>query len=81
VMLALRPATIVDAELEPATIPESDLATWRRDAGAVDRGGAVISDGVEARWFWAVALVLLAIETWVRRQRVSGHREVHADAA
>jgi hypothetical protein len=81
VMLAVRPTEIADPELETATIPDSELAGWRRDAGVVDRGGAVRSDGVEARWFWAVALVLLAIEAWVRRQRVSGQREVHANAA
>ena len=81
VMLALRPSTIVDTELETATIPESDLAGWRRDAGAVERGGAVVSDGIESRWLWAAAVVLLAIETWVRRRQPSVQREVHADAA
>lgn len=81
VMLALRPAAIADPELETATIPDSDLAAWRRAAGAVDRNAAVVSDGVEARWLWATALVLLALETWVRRQKPSIEREVQADAA
>jgi hypothetical protein len=81
VMLAVRPAVIVDPELETATIPDVDLAAWRRAPGPVERGGAVVSDGVEARWLWAVALALLGVESWVRRRRPSAQQEVHADAA
>lgn len=81
VMLAVRPARIADPELETATIPDGDLAAWRRAAGPVERGGAVVSDGVESRWLWAVALAFLAVETWIRRGTSSARQEVHADAA
>ena len=81
VMLALRPVAIVDPELETATIPDANLAAWRRDAGPVERGGAGVSDGVESRWLWAATLVLSAIEGWVRRRKPTAQQEVHADAA
>ena len=81
VMLALRPTAIADPELETATISDADLAAWRRTPGPVERGGAVVSDGVESRWLWAVALALLGVEAWVRRRGSSAQHEVHADAA
>ena len=81
VMLALQPATIADAELETATIPDAELTPWRRDPGAVEPGDAVVSDGIESRWLWLLALGLLGIETWVRRRAVASRQEAHADAA
>jgi hypothetical protein len=85
VMLALSPAAIVDRELEVATIPDAELAGWRRDPApvtnvtAVPRG--IVSD---ARWLWGLALLLLAVETWVRRSRAgrsAAEGEVTAHAA
>jgi hypothetical protein len=81
VMLAVSPLAIADPELEAATIPDADLARWRRPPGRVEQVGAVVSDGVESRWLWAAALGLLAVETWVRRRRRATRHEVHADAA
>jgi hypothetical protein len=81
VMLAVRPAAIADPELETATIPDADLAAWRRTPGPIEPGGAVVADGVESRWLWSVALALLAVEAWVRSRRSSVRQEVHADAA
>ena len=81
VMLAVRPAAITDPELETATIADADLAAWQREPGPAEHGGAVVSDGVEMRWLWAAALVLLAVEAWVRRRGPSAQQEVHADAA
>jgi hypothetical protein len=57
-------------ELEPATLSPETLAQWQRPAAdlsrpQVDRAGGT-SDG---RWFWLLALALLALETWLRRTR------------
>ena len=81
VMLALTPDAFADPELDPKTIPDADLAAWRRDAGPVERGGTVIGDGFESRWLWAAALGLLGIEAWIRRRKPAAQQEVHADAA
>ncbi len=67
---ALRASSDVRAigEIEPATLAEATLARWRRepaaDAAADARGG-----GSDGRWLWGLALVLLAVETWMRRAR------------
>ena len=80
VMLAVSPATVADPELEIATMPDAQLAAWRREPAPVDRVTAV-PRGVEsdARWLWAVALVLLGIEAWVRRRR--GDQQAAAEDA
>jgi hypothetical protein len=59
------------AELEPATLSDSVLSMWRR-APAVERSGShdETSDGLsDGRWLWVVVLALIALESWVRRQR------------
>jgi hypothetical protein len=69
---ATRAASLAPArtELEPRVIDDSTIARWQR-APAINaatrngaRGGS--SDG---RWFWVLALLLLAIESWMRRAR------------
>ena len=66
---AMRAASVAIpvTELEPATLTEQTIATWRREA----RTGPEIANGddgsSDARWFWLLALVLLAVETWMRR--------------
>ena len=68
VMLAVRPASIADREMEVATIPDAELARWRRNPGPVEPGAAVPPGGTtDARWLWAAALLLLGTETWLRR--------------
>jgi hypothetical protein len=81
VMLALRPPAIADPEFETATIPDGELSAWRREPGLAVRGDSLVSDGLEARWLWAAALVLLGIETWIRRRQAPAAQEAHADAA
>lgn len=69
------------AELDPATVPLSTLNAWQRPATvrSVRNPDADISDG---RWFWLVALLLLGVETVLRRGRSpSGTSEVAHDAA
>lgn len=61
---AARPASI--AELEPRHVDDAVLATWNRPAAPAPAAGA-IGDESHARWLWAVVLLLLAIEAWMRR--------------
>jgi hypothetical protein len=84
VMLAASPADFVDRELEVATISDAELARWRREPAPVSSpDGAVASDGTESRILWAVALLLIAIEAWLRRRAGQAHaqEEGHAHAA
>ena len=56
-------------ELERVTIAEQTLAGWRRKA-APSPAGLDAGDGAsDGRWLWALALVLLGVETWIRRER------------
>ena len=70
------------AELEPATMDDDALAALQRAPSDDARStGAGDSDG---RWFWLVALALLGVETWMRRERklIAAAAEVaHAHAA
>ena len=79
-LLAAR-SPIVDTEAEPAVTADADLARWRRDAGPASSDVSRV-EATDARWCWAAALALLAVEAWVRRRgRAADEREVHADAA
>jgi hypothetical protein len=62
---AVDPAAL--AELEPVTVGSADLATWERPTppgGPLTVSSTEQSDG---RWFWILALALLALEGWWRR--------------
>ena len=54
-------------EQEPETIAPDQLQRWARPASPtpIGSGGATDSDG---RWFWVLALMLLGLETWMRRR-------------
>jgi hypothetical protein len=58
-------------ELEVSTIADADLARWRREPASDSRPNSDDSDG---RWFWIVALALLALEFWLRRERTAADR-------
>jgi hypothetical protein len=85
VVLAVRPASIADRESEVVTVPDAELAVWRRDAAPI----AAAPDGrrpedasdSDARWLWLTALALLGVETWARRARQSTGRVEVRDAA
>jgi hypothetical protein len=83
VILAIRPADRADTELETATLPDAQLAAWRRDPGPVAvRPGVPLGDSGDGRWLWGAALLLMGAELWVRRRYSSGaEREVRANAA
>jgi hypothetical protein len=82
-MLAVRPERIVDPEAEISTMTDADLARWQRDAEPVTSPDAAAGRNVgngDARWLWGLALLLLAIESRVRRMPAV-HVEARADAA
>ena len=58
------------AELEPDTLPAEVLTAWQRE---VRSDLAPPGDGARPlhQWLWAVVLLLLAVEAWVRRARSS----------
>jgi hypothetical protein len=55
------------AELEPRMLPAEALQRWERPAASVPVPNLNAPQG---RWLWLVALVLLGVETWMRRRRV-----------
>lgn len=68
---ALRAAaasTVSLAEQEPDTINAATVESWQREPrpDLARRSGQPYPLG---RWVWALVLALLALETWVRRQR------------
>jgi hypothetical protein len=67
-------------EVEPTTVPESALAELRREPGLADTASWRSVEHSDARWFWAVALLLLVVETWVRN-RATVVKEVQRAAA
>lgn len=64
---------------ETKTIAPEELLRWQRPAGpAVANPGSTDSDG---RWLWLVALVLLGVEAWMRRDRLKTVVEEHSRVA
>jgi hypothetical protein len=54
------------SELEPATLSDSVLAAWQRAPSIRAISNATITDS-DGRWLWLVALLLLGLETLIRR--------------
>ena len=52
----------------PAFIAPEVLAQWQR-APAVGDSASALNDESDGRWLWAAALILLGLETWMRRSR------------
>jgi hypothetical protein len=55
------------------------LQAWTRPPGAVIEPRADTIDRDDRRWLWVAALVLLAVETWVRRARRQDVAAVQAE--
>src|SRR5262249_47588226 len=74
-------------EAEVRSIPDRALAAWTRPAAEPSLDALRHVDESDRRWFWGIALLLLLIETWVRRDRQRARRdeakaeEVHEHAA
>ena len=85
IVLAVRPAPIANREAEVVAIPDAELSAWRRDAAPLGTpsGRLTVKDDGEsdARWFWAAALTLLAIEGWLRARTRQSAMERVRDAA
>jgi hypothetical protein len=79
VVLAVRPATIAERNAEVVTIPDAELARWRRDPRPFtpSRDGAPLGDGSDsdAKWFWALALALLGLDGWLRGTHLASRTE------
>ncbi len=54
------------AEHEVRTIADGDLRAWSRDAPDVMADTWRHAAKTDARWFWALALLLLGVEAFVR---------------
>lgn len=68
------------AEREPDVLPEEVTARWQRDP----RPDLALRQGDPApygRWLWALALLLLGVEAWIRRTRPSASGRRQGDVA
>jgi hypothetical protein len=74
-------------ELDPSTISPTALSSWQRaPASTPTRETTDLANGPsDARWLWVVALALLGVEWWLRRERrvvvVSTEERAHDRAA
>jgi hypothetical protein len=77
-----RAEPVIAAEAEVARIPDDDLARWQREPSPIDASLWPRAESTDARWLWLVSLVLLALESWMRRRRgVREETRVDATAA
>lgn len=58
-------------ESEPATLTDAQLAAWNRPTPPEAPVSAQEDGRSDARWFWALALLLVIVETVARRSRPS----------
>ena len=55
------------AELEPVTVSPAELSAWERPTPPGGPPVVPSSEDSDGRWFWILALALLALEGWWRR--------------
>lgn len=67
--LIARYGPVARPEEEVQRLTPTELARWERPAAPVGGDAWRGSDVSDARWCWAIALVLLCAETWLRRAR------------
>jgi hypothetical protein len=60
---------------------DATLASWERAPGGVPPGATPRIDASDGRWFWILVLVLLGIETLVRRRRPKAAETAEVDVA
>ena len=73
------PATL--SEAEPQRLSDATRAAWSRDPGPADVSAWRQTDESDGRWLWALALLLLVIETFARRTLPSEVRAKESHAA
>lgn len=71
---ALVPGPRTPGLVEPVMISAEELAAWSRPPGPPSSAAPIADEG-DRRWFWALALALLAIEWWLRRNSASARTE------
>jgi hypothetical protein len=79
--LDARPDPRALAEQEVARVPAATLSAWTREPGAPDPAAWQQSNESDGRWLWLAALVLLGIETVVRRSQAAAAQEADVRAA
>jgi hypothetical protein len=55
--------------VEPVTIPPAQLDAWSRRPGPPSSTAPIVDEG-DRRWLWALVLVLLGVEWWMRQRHV-----------
>ncbi|MSO49860.1 MAG: hypothetical protein EXQ49_08145 [Acidobacteria bacterium] len=81
ILRVVGPTALTPAEREPDTLAPATLQAWQREPAPRPAPGRN-SGRSDGRWLWALALALLALETWMRRSPRAAKSEVaHADAA
>ncbi len=71
-VLAARAGDVEQPHQEIALMSEAQLSAWNRAPAAVDRDVWRNATSNDARWFWGAALVLLAVEQWLRSRSALG---------
>jgi hypothetical protein len=61
------------AEREVARLDDTSLMAFTRPAAGVTRDAWQSAESTDARWFWLLALVLLAAEQWLRDRARRSH--------
>lgn len=67
VMAVLRAAS-PPLRLESVLVPKAQLDAWSRPPGPPPADAPIVDEG-DRRWLWGLALALLLLEAWLRRQR------------
>lgn len=79
--LAARGSALVDPEADVTTAGDAELSRWQRNPAPVDPAAWRHVERTDARWFWIGALLLLGVESWMRRRPAVTREERPADAA
>lgn len=69
--------------LEPSTMSDAALSGWQRapsEENRTTKNGSETEDS-DGRWLWIAALALLALETWLRRERRIAVQQMAHDRA
>jgi hypothetical protein len=67
-VLRLTARTTPAGESEPLAIDSVRLATWQRGPSGAGVASEPTAESSSGRWFWAAALLMLGVETWMRRR-------------
>jgi hypothetical protein len=77
---SLAPETDLSAA-EAVPIPDEQLRAWSRPPGSPAFPRLNTVDRDDRRWLWVVVLLLLIVETWIRRSRREDAEAIAQEAA